>query len=181
MHQGPFERNITNHASCEILYQKEGPCDGSWTEWSNHQGNGIGDSARCESPSSIEVRQKLDHYDWRVTGNILVHYNGTDWVYGISNQFGFECFDKLEAEAFPDNPRNCTLMEERYCCPDPTPIKTIARHRREPRTQRSIEEPSLLDIKYSSVECYGYWDKWTRPCINIWTLRIDRLIDWGHF
>ena len=73
------------HPDYDILMHKPGHCSGLWTEWSDHVG--LDDtSTQCSSPLSVDVRDKTYKHDWRVTGNVFVHFFDGEWFFGISDQ-----------------------------------------------------------------------------------------------
>ena len=72
------------HPDYDILMHKPGQCSGTWTEWSDH--TGLDDtSIQCSSPLRVDVRDKTYKHDWRVTGNVLVHFFDSEWFFGISD------------------------------------------------------------------------------------------------
>ena len=64
---------------------KPSHCSGLWTEWSDHTGLDDTDT-QCSSPVSVDVREKTYNHDWRVTGNVLVHFLDGEWFFGISDK-----------------------------------------------------------------------------------------------
>jgi len=73
-----------DHPDYSLLMHEPSPCTGSWTEWSDH--TGLDDTnAQCSLPISIDVRDKTYKHDWRVTGNVFVHFSDGEWFFGISN------------------------------------------------------------------------------------------------
>ena len=92
------------HPDYDILMHKPGHCSGIWTEWSDH--TGLDDtSIQCSSPFrvfpailssplSVDVRDKTYKHDWRVTGNVLVHFIDGEWFFGISDRDFSQGFTK---------------------------------------------------------------------------------------
>ena len=119
-------------------------CENSnfWTEWSDY--NSMDNTIQNECyPTKIDIREKQNQYKWMVTGNILLHRQETEWVYGLpefkSSSFEIFCFDELQLEAFPNGDVLCKQMEKRYCC-EQTHEKTERLNSRKVRLSKSISE-----------------------------------------
>lgn len=104
------------HPDYNILMHKPSHCSGLWTEWSDH--TGLDDTNnQCSSPVSIDVREKTYKHDWRVTGNVLVHFLDGQWFFGISDKDFRQGFTKWLTPSILLVDQFCSYLVPQYLCP----------------------------------------------------------------
>ena len=127
-----------------------------WTEWSDYNIDENMESILGCNPFRIDIRQKANHHEWTVTGNILLHRKDNKWIYGIPNfinepaDYQIFCFQELQQEAFPTKTVHCKKFEKRFCCRNQTTKETKMSIRSPKLSSVIIEPPKLSEVTWTN-------------------------------